>query len=509
MQGIRAIIRVDSSKRMGGGHVMRCLTLANTLALRGASVTFVAAMMLPSLAEKLGKAGHRLVNIEPEPDLQLDQGDWDSRILSQDAQRRDAAATRAAAGPSEWTIVDHYRLDAAWESAADHGKVLVIDDLANRPHRCDILIDQTFGRMGSDYAAYVPERCIMLTGTLYAILRPEFAAARHEALYRRRAAVDAPRILVSLGSTDVGGITEHVVAAIDSAAPTCLVDVILSADADSLPVLRHRARVDPRLTLHIDSQFVHSITAQADLAVGAAGTSSWERCCLGLPAIVLAIAQNQTFLAAKLVSADAAILATSPKEAGSQVALLIANFPKLAAMSAAAAALVDGNGADRVVEAMYGTGGSANTLHIRDARTSDSEMLWLWRNDPHVRANSKMSSPIAWTDHAKWYAAVLSSDFTDTFIVQQGGAAVGMVRFDTTGDSAVISINIAPEARGRGIGSAALRMACDLYLKRHPDITLRAEVHETNTASMRIFVANGFVQEDAPREAFHRLRLLR
>jgi len=509
MYGACVTIRVDASPRMGGGHVMRCLTLADMLASRGATATFVAASMLPGLADRITGGGHRLRHIAPIAPA-VDDADWDSRTLPPDAQSRDAQATHLAAGPADLVVVDHYRLDADWEQAARPGRLLVIDDLANRRHDCDVLLDQTFGVSPHRYASLVDADCTLLAGAAFALLRPEFAAARPTALRRRRGAERIDRLLISLGSTDVDGITGKVVSALFSAGIDCAMDVVVPASAASLPMLRTHAATNPRLSIHVDSSAMADLMTRADLAIGAAGTTSWERCCLGLPTITLVLADNQRQVAEQLATAQAAIVAAMPEDAAAHALALMRDPAPLAFMIAACAAIVDGKGTDRVAEALAGSPDDAPiVLHLRGANGADSEQLWLWRNDPFSRAMATSSEPIAWPAHARWFDRIISDAGTELLIAERGGTALAMVRFDVIGAlEALVSINVAPGARGRGIGRDSLSMACARYLAANDDTTLFADIHVTNAASIHIFTGIGFTMVGANGD-FHRLALTR
>lgn len=509
MNSARITIRVDASPRMGGGHVMRCLALADMLAARGGRVTFVAAAMLPGLADRIRAGGHGFAPIAPAAQGAED-ADWDSRVLPADAQRHDARATLAAAGAADLTIVDHYRLDAEWERAVRPGRLLVIDDLANRPHDCDILLDQTFGVPAQRYAGLTNAGCTLLTGSAYALLRPEFAAARPAALRRRRDAGTVGRILISLGSTDIGGITETMVSALLEAGIDSALDVVLPATAPSLAPLRARAKADPRISLHIDSDAMADLMSRADLAIGAAGTTSWERCCLGLPTITLVLADNQREVARQLAAADAAIAVATPQEAAARAVALARDPAPLGRMAAACAAIVDGAGtrrvADRLAKAAHP---EPVALRLRPGGPEDSERLWLWRNDPFTRSMATSPTPIAWPDHDRWFTAILADPDTQLVLVELGGVPVAMVRFDRTGSAAaLVSINVAPTARGMGIGGQALGMACDRYRAMHPGVMLDADIHVTNAASLRIFTKAGF-EMVGMRSDFHQLALTR
>jgi UDP-2,4-diacetamido-2,4,6-trideoxy-beta-L-altropyranose hydrolase len=174
---LRAVFRCDASEIIGGGHAMRCLTLADALSQVGVEVMFVAAAMPEALAQRIKAAGHRLERIPASPELRREGREWEEPPLSDEAQLADANATGAAAGPAEWVVVDHYLLDARWHSAARTfaGQILVIDDLANRSHDCEVLLDQTFGRSAEDYRGLVSSGTKVLAGANYALLRSEFS----------------------------------------------------------------------------------------------------------------------------------------------------------------------------------------------------------------------------------------------------------------------------------------------------------------------------------------------
>lgn len=357
---MRISFRVDGSERIGGGHVMRCLALADALAGRGAACTFLSSEMPAALAARIRAGGHRLVEIEPQTEAA--QGtDWELEGLPSEAQAADASRTVAAfgGGQAEWLVLDHYRLGAAWQREVRRhcDRILVVDDLANRAHDCDLLLDQTFGRAAADYVPLVPPGCRILTGPRYAPLRPEFAAARGAALERRRPG-PAGRLLITLGSTDVGGITGRVLEQALTAGVRLPIDVVLGASAPSLAAVEALARDNPQVRVHVEAGEMARLMAAADLAIGAAGTTSWERCCLGLPAIVLVLAANQRYIAEQLDAAGAHRLVESESGEALRSALLalLEDGEGRAAMAERAARVTDGRGAERLCDAMLMVG---------------------------------------------------------------------------------------------------------------------------------------------------------
>lgn len=490
----QVLFRADASPRIGGGHIVRCLALADDLATRGARVGFACAALPDTLANRIVGAGHRLYRLAQVPGLLADSDDWDASVLAPDGQLADAAQALDAAGAVDWVVLDHYRLDAAWLDAfAQSGsRRLVVDDLANRPLSCELLVDQTLGRDPAAYGGLVPPACRLLTGAHFALLRPDFAAARPDALRRRREN-RVERLIVSLGTTDIGGVTLAVTEALLAADPGCAIDIVLMPGAASLAGVRSLAASHPGLTVHVDPPDLTALLADADIAVGAPGTSAWERCCVGLPTVILPLAANQRDVAWALAAAEAAIVVDGVSAIVPTVRRLIDDPDARARMVAAAFAVTDGHGAARVAAAMLDAPvAGAATLNVRAASEADAELAWLWRNDPGVRAVSKGSAPIAWNDHSRWFAARLADWQTRLYVLEAAERAAALVRFDGAGDEALVSIMVDPAARGGGIGRNALGLACAVYQDEHPGHDLIAEIGAANAASAAIFRATGF-----------------
>jgi UDP-2,4-diacetamido-2,4,6-trideoxy-beta-L-altropyranose hydrolase len=350
----RIAVRCDASAEIGGGHAMRCLTLANALSDAGASVTFVAATMPDALAERISSAGHALERIPASPEMRREGERWEEPPLGIEAQLADAKATGTAIGEADWVVADHYLLDARWHSAARGfgGQILVIDDLANRPCGCDIRLDQSFGRSPDDYRALVPDGAKILAGTTYALLRPEFARERPEALERRQAGGPVRRIFVSMGTADPGGITARIVEQVLASAPHCAMDVVLGPQATGLDPVRALAADHRAIAVHVDSERMAELMRDADLAIGAAGSTSWERCCLGLPTILFVMAENQRNGAMALDEGGVAVALGDEGELAKSLGQLLASPELRLRMSERAMQVTDGLGTQRVREVM-------------------------------------------------------------------------------------------------------------------------------------------------------------
>ena len=341
----RIVFRADASLEIGTGHVMRCLTLAEELRRRGVQCEFVC-RDLP---------GNRNAEVQRRG-FPIEVGD---------VPRFEGAS--ASCPEAAWLVVDHYALDAQWERQLRPfaRRIMVIDDLADRPHGSELLLDQTLGRTPGDYAALVPEGCRLLCGPEFALLRPEFAALRPGSLARRAARV-GERILVSMGGIDKDNATGCVLEALSVCGlpDEAKVTVIMGSRAPWLEQVRAQAAALPcPAEIAVDVDDMAERMASSDFAIGAAGSTSWERCCMGLPAALVVLADNQEKVCRELVAAGAAFELGAPEDIDrtlpSIIARMIREPAELHRMSVAAAAVCDGRGAARVADALLADGSPA------------------------------------------------------------------------------------------------------------------------------------------------------
>ncbi len=359
------IFRVDASLEMGSGHVMRCLTLANDLKERGAVCDFLCKEHLGNLIGFIRNQGFKVINLGV-PCAAPAYSDpqyipWLGATLEDDAS---ACENALNSHKYDWLIVDHYGIDYRWQERLEshYARLAVIDDLANRPHRCNLLLDQTYGRPGSAYQALVSSECEILAGSEYALLRPDFSKFRKTSLERRKHEA-FKRILISLGGVDNDNVTEQVLDGLcQSPLPKDLeIVVVMGANAPWLDAVIERAASMPVKTRVLASvSDMASQMCSADLAIGAAGSTSWERCCLGLPTLMLILAENQRYAASLLSSVGAAHLLSSEESLAAQLSESIEralNDPLfLRNMSTAASEITDGTGASkvgRIIECLY------------------------------------------------------------------------------------------------------------------------------------------------------------
>lgn len=471
---MKVAIRTDASPAIGSGHVMRCLALADALAARGAAVRFVARALPAHLADVVGARGHALVALAD----------------GAASEALDAEQTLALVAPCDWIVVDHYGLGSAWERAARAAaRVLAVDDIA-RPHRADIVLDQNLhGDAEARYAESAAGGTLLL-GPRYALLAPEFAQARERCRPRDGA---VRRLHVFLGGMDSANATEPVLQAIALVdAPQLHVDVVIGATHPA------RARIEAACAsladarCHVQTGSMAALLADADLAIGAGGSATWERCALGVPTFALCVADNQRDV---LFHAARRGLVYAPEIAAGDVAAVALHLRALLAngglrhhLSQTGMDLVDGRGAPRVAAALTG---AAPTL--RRATFGDARRLHEWRNEPKVRAASRNPAPIAWVEHETWLRDVLASPARHLLIGERGGAAIGVLRFDVDGSAAEISIYLVPAAMGRGEGAALLGAGEEWLRREIPGVDrLRAHVGNGNLPSQQLFEGAGY-----------------
>jgi UDP-2,4-diacetamido-2,4,6-trideoxy-beta-L-altropyranose hydrolase len=292
----KALIRADASVRIGTGHVMRCLTLAGDLAGEGTEVFFVTRDWRGNLSALIREKGFKVLTLSgPGPDRAGDELQWLREHWKEDAEEtRGVILKNKAAGDQVRLVVDHYALDAQWEQALrpEADEIMVIDDLANRPHDCDILLDPNYYRdMNRRYRGLVPEHCRLLLGPKYALLRPEFRVAKPK---MRQRDGRIRQVLIFFGGSDPTGETFKALEALRMLElPDIVIDVVVGSSNPRRAGVEQLCKMMPATRFHCQVENMAELIAGADLAIGAGGSATWERCYLGLPAIGITVAENQ------------------------------------------------------------------------------------------------------------------------------------------------------------------------------------------------------------------------
>lgn len=500
----RYAFRADASADIGIGHVMRCLTLARRLRERGGEVRFIARALPEAYRDEILGFGCSIVML-PAAARPADTAAGPAHATWLGAHWEDDAAQTAAAieawGGTDVLVIDHYAIDWRWEALlrSHAGLICVIDDLADRPHDCDVLLDQNFvADPPSRYRGLLPTDCRSFFGPGHAPLRPEFHAARAR-LRQRDGSIH--RIFVFYGGADPNNFTGRTLDALaPRLGPAVEADVVVGAINPHIEALRARCASMPHVRLYVQPGNMAELMAAADLAFGACGTASWERCLLGLPAIVVIFAQNQEAPTRGLVEAGAVESlgyadVVDVADIGAAFDRLAADPARCRVMSAAAVALMEDTGPSLDALLAGEESFEFEGVRLRSARLDDADQLLAWRNQPDVRLYSRSHEVIDPDEHVRWLADVIGAPHRHLMIGCREGKPVGVVRLDVEGDTGEVSIYLTPDARGRNNGTVLLR-AQEAWLRSSlPGIThLVAVVLGDNAASHNLFVNNGYTR---------------
>lgn len=494
---------------------MRCLVLAQALRGRGVQSHFVCRALDSRLVQRILEAGHHYSG------LSLVEA-WEHDVSSENPPEhaawvqapwlKDASETieLIKTNSVDWLVVDHYGIDFRWESfLRDHvKKLMVIDDLADRRHACDLLLDQNLvDNRDERYQGLIPSNCTSLLGPHYALLQPQYGQLHHCAAPRRP---PIKRVLVFFGGWDQHNLTSMALRAlIDLSRDDLSVDVVLSGESAFAEEVQSLAHALGNVVVHQMLPSLSELMLQADLAIGAGGSTSWERLCLGLPTIVISSANNQVEICKELAKrglidwvghfdslADGALFRAL------KAAL---NNDRHESVSRDCLNVTDGLGADRVSEILALTVNT--TLRIRPARLSDEDLLLGWRNDAGVRSRSFRPDLVSPDDHRNWFLEKLADPTSRIYIVEtESGLEIGQVRFELETDGWEVHYSIASFARGMGLGERVLAGAIQHHLSIFPEACIFGKVLTGNFASQKIFIKLGFQESKCPEHSVFTLQ---
>jgi len=472
---VRVLFRADASQAIGAGHVMRCMSLASALKARGAQTCFVALDLPAHIDSAVQAQGHEVRRL--------------SEAVRAD-ELADARETLDGEHSIDVCVVDHYQLGRNWESEVmAYAPVLALDDLG-RPHTSRWLLDQNYyADPQARYAKQCPDHVQRLLGPTFALLRSEFAHARASVLVRDGV---VRHVLVFMGGMDAGNLTATALKAIDlGLSPAVQVTVIAGASHPDLPGLQAWCDYRGLAKLHVQVSDMTPYLLGADIAVGAGGSSTWERCACGLPTVAICLADNQREVI--LEGARAGFLwgidhVPSTDELAT-VLRALAGAPSLVQhMSQQSLQVTDARGASRVAELLM-----PKTMQVRDATSDDARMIYEWRISPEVIGASRNTASFPLEDHLAWLERVLQDPQRLLLIGLHDGREVGVVRFDIDGGRAEVSIFLAPCAMGAGLGRALLAAGEFKLRHMHPQVTrVDAWVNADNPRSFQLFQHLGY-----------------
>jgi UDP-2,4-diacetamido-2,4,6-trideoxy-beta-L-altropyranose hydrolase len=491
----RLLIRADADARMGTGHLMRCLALAQAWHDAGGRATFLTACRLPELNSRLTAEGIQVELLAAEPGS------------DGDAEQARAAARRLGAG---WVVLDGYHFTGAFQRRVKGRgvRVLAVDDFADADHyAADLVLNQNLHARDDLYEAREPYTSLLL-GTRFALLRREF---RKWCGWKREVLEAACKVLVTLGGSDPDGVTLMAIEALGQVQWPGLEAVVVVGGGNPRRGELEEAvrRCGAMIRLQGNVTEMPELMAWADVAVAAGGTTTWERALLGLPSLIVVLAENQRDLAEASERVgigwnlgphqglSASILADALHR-------LLADAPARAAMARRGPERVDGQGAGRVVARLL-----ADALRLRPVRAEDCRLIWEWANEPATRAASFSEEPISWEQHRVWFAAKLDDPRCLFFIALDAeGQPAGQVRLDIDGGTAVISVGLASRFHGLGYGPEVIRQAVRELFASRPVERVIAMIRLENTASYRAFLKAGFVEEGTTAVRGHAARRL-
>jgi len=494
---------VDASSKIGSGHVMRCLSLGRALHKDGASCRFVCREHPGHQMNRISNAGFKVIAL-PAPNSTFGVGECDGPDLVHDSWigtrwHHDAQETiEALAGEIvDWLVVDHYGLDHRWEhQLRSHAKkIMAIDDLADRKHDCDLLLDQNLvANLERRYDGLVPSHCVKLLGPKYVLLQPEYSD-----LHARTPPRLGPvrRILVSFGGADLQNVNSMVIKAFVALKRDDVeLDVVTNTSNSHFEALRIQAKAHPKIQIHRTQPSLAPLMLQADLAIGASGVTSWERCCLGLPALVITSAENQQPIAEELHAQGLVRrlgnIHTVKAEDVIRALHEILEDNDLETWSRRCLKPVDGKGAERVVTIQNLN--PVTPLKARLAQLKDEALLLDWANDPLVRRSSFHSGTIDNETHRRWfYSRLREVQRCKIYILETDrGLSIGQVRFEKKAGGWEVDFSLAQEARGVGLGRPLVKAAIAELLPVESGIMVYGRVKPDNLGSQKIFERLGF-----------------
>lgn len=355
-----AVFRVDASGQIGAGHVMRCLTLADALADLGFLNKFVCRKHEGHMIELIEQRGYRAIGLDQDRNFSMPTNDLAHAGWLGSDWISDSEETKEAMGSErvDWLVVDHYAIDRRWHQAMRPfvKRLLVLDDIADRSLDCDLLLNQNYGSSSARYEQLVPKHCMQLHGPGYALLKPLYSRLRDSASNRSGEIFSV--LIYFGGGSDNLNLTSSAVEAFNTKDLKHIhLDVVVSVSYAHLHSLQVLASERGHTEIHSQLPDLANLMAQADLAIGAGGATTWERCCLGLPSIVVSIADNQNPACVALADSNIIQYPGEAKNISAShirevVRLLLQNSKQMLSMSQKSMNLVDGLGVLKVVDIM-------------------------------------------------------------------------------------------------------------------------------------------------------------
>lgn len=487
-------IRADADSKIGTGHLLRCLALAQSWKARGGEATFVSFCESAALRQRILSEGFRLVAVErihPDPADLVQIMDFLKNICNPKG--------------TPWLVLDGYHFGPDYQRAvreAGH-RLLVIDDYNHLPHyHANILLNQNIGSETISYS--YDSDTVGLFGPKYALLRSEFLTWKNRTQGKTQR---GRKILVTLGGADPDNVTLKVVRALlQTGLDDLEVNIVagpanpnvemLESEIENARQLRKNVNFSIRLLRDAN---MPELMAGANLAVSAGGSTCWELCFLGVPILVIISAENQRASARGLHRTVAAVSLgwhedVEVGELAEAIENLMNDPRKLESMSSQGMNVVDGQGSERILTLMewFVKAADREDIPLRKATREDSYQLWRLANDIEVRRNSFNPEPIPYEQHLRWFEEKLKSSSSVTYVLDVSGVLVAQVRYDRKDETAEIDYGVIPGYRGKRLGIRILEMTWENACRELGVRRVRGIVKEENKASIFSFLKAGF-----------------
>jgi UDP-2,4-diacetamido-2,4,6-trideoxy-beta-L-altropyranose hydrolase len=474
-------IRADADGKIGTGHIMRCIALAQAWQDQGGEATFVSHCDNEALKERIQIEGFRFIALDNVcPD-------------SSDLKNTLSILENKSCDQKKWLVLDGYHFTPDYQKAIrDAGiHLLVIDDMNHLPHyHADILLNQNIHAPDLKYKCNADTT--FLLGTRYVLLRREFLKYQD---FKRQIPDWAKNILVTLGGADPQNVTLKVIEALKLLnEPDIAVRIIIGpANSHQKTLRKALAPVNFEAELLINPPNMPELMAWADMAVSAGGSTCWELAFMGVPSIVLILADNQAAVAKYMMNIKAVlnlgIIAECSKEHISDACkTLIGGSIIRTSLSQQSTTLINGLGSHYVIKSI-----NSDNIILRDVTDLDRELIWQWANDEETRKASYSQAHICWDEHIQWFDSVQRQKNHRFYIANNGSKnPVGQIRFASDDKDTIVSFSIAPDSRRRGYGETILLKAAEKLFNETNIEQILAYVKSENMSSLRVFQKAGF-----------------
>ncbi len=493
---MKIAFRVDLTSSIGSGHMRRCLTLANQAARLGLDTYFVRSASDSTPNEWFIANGHKALRTSFSPttpwNLKSNPQWADPQLIADEEADAMAFIAVTSENPPDVVVLDNYFLTQRWVDfvrSRIHSRFVALEDLLRMWGDIEFVVN---GNLGGHVAVAPWSNARRLEGPKYAFLSEEYRTIRSQTMLP---AHERDRVMIFAGGGDTVDLSiKYLAMAADCGFQ---IDVVSSSSSLDLRKLKEAVKGVPAATLHLDVPSLATLYSQTRLALGAGGTSSWERACLGVPSVVSSIAENQIPICEALsdhgLARNLGLADEIDLKSGKQIVRDLLNSPSdLTRMSDRGMQVVDGLGALRTLKIIADTSTDAS---LRRSRTNDATLLFDWANDPEVIKNSKSRRVVRWEEHVVWLEKLLGGSDSELYVFEVNGLPVGQIRFDRNEEHATLTYSIDRDFRGRGLGKALVESGLSMLGMNQVDY-VRAFVRRENTASSRVFLGLGFAQTD-------------